>query len=169
MIEGGTHLHPVPWVAVQVKRNEQGELTPVIDTSKYQLYPEITLKDAKDLSPSVQQLVQDMQILREREPRKAPGREGLGVTKQPASAGPMGEDQAGGGGPSGTRALPPGKAPGFEEEQKNAINPPRHAVVEDRPRLLSAGSFKNWHGPMVIGTYLFACPDSQLFLAYVGR
>lgn len=118
LIEGGTHLHPVPWAAVQVKRNEQGELTPVIDTSKYQLYPEITLKDAKDLSPSVQQLVQDMQILREREPRKAPGREGLGVTKQPASAGPMGEEQAGGGGPSGTRALPSGNAPGFEEEQK---------------------------------------------------
>ena len=45
LIEGGTHLHPVPWAAVQLKRNEKGELTPVIDTSKYQLYAGITMKD----------------------------------------------------------------------------------------------------------------------------
>ena len=118
LIEGGTHLHPVPWAAVQLKHNEKGELMPVIDTSKYQVYPNITLKDAKDLSPSVQQLVQEMQILREREPRKAPGRQGLGVTELPAAGGEMGEENAGGAGPSGSRALPPGKAPGFEEEQK---------------------------------------------------
>jgi sporulation protein YlmC with PRC-barrel domain len=120
LIEGGTHLHPVPWAAVQLKRNAKGELNPVIDTSQYQLYPGITMKDAKDLSPSVQQLVQDMdmQILREREPRKASGRQGLGITELPAAGGEMGEEKAGGGGPSGSRALPPGKAPGFEEEQK---------------------------------------------------
>ncbi|HET7057539.1 MAG TPA: hypothetical protein VFI05_02330 [Nitrospiraceae bacterium] len=118
LIEGGTHLHPVPWAAVQLKRNEKGELTPVIDTSKYQLYPGITMKDVKDLSPSVQQLVQDMEILQQREPRKAPQRKGLGITELPAAGGEMGEEKEGGGGPSGSRALPPGQAPGFKEEQK---------------------------------------------------
>jgi sporulation protein YlmC with PRC-barrel domain len=74
LIEGGTNLHPVPWAAVQLKRNEQGELAPVIDTSKYDLYPGITMMDAKDLSPSVKQIVKEMETLRGREPRKAPQR-----------------------------------------------------------------------------------------------
>jgi hypothetical protein len=44
--------------------------------------------------------------------------EGIGVTKTPASAGSMGEEKVGGAGPSGTRGLPPGQAPGFEGEGK---------------------------------------------------
>src|SRR5262249_57830277 len=38
-IEGGTHLQPVPWSALHVKKDEKGSLSATIDTSKYQLMP----------------------------------------------------------------------------------------------------------------------------------
>jgi hypothetical protein len=118
-LEGGTHLHPVPWSAITLNHGENG-VVPFIDTAKYKLRPEVSLQDMKDLSPSVKQLVQEMEVLRAREPRKAPTREGLGITERPAAGGPHGEAAVGGAGPSGPRALPPGKAPGFEEEAKKA-------------------------------------------------
>jgi sporulation protein YlmC with PRC-barrel domain len=116
-IEHGTHLHPVPWSAIKLVRHGEDSMEPVIDTAQYQLMPSMGMHEAKDLSPSVKQLVQEMQALRDREPRKASKREGLGV-KEPAAGGPHGEDVAGGGGLSGPRELPPDKAPSFEEEGK---------------------------------------------------
>jgi sporulation protein YlmC with PRC-barrel domain len=116
-IDNGTHLHPVPWSAIKLTRDQKGRSVPVIDTAQYQLMPSVSLHEMKDMSPSVKELVQEMQALRDREPRKAPKREGLGV-KEPAAGGPHGEDAAGGGGLSGPRALPPDKAPSFEEEGK---------------------------------------------------
>ncbi|MER3423758.1 MAG: hypothetical protein C4293_11550 [Nitrospiraceae bacterium] len=64
------------------------------------------MKDAKDLSPDIQQIVKRMETLRERE------QEGRAAT-----GGPMGEEKAGGQGLSGPRALPPGEAPVFEQEK----------------------------------------------------
>jgi hypothetical protein len=115
-IDDGHHLHPVPWSAIKLTRDAKGGMVPVIDTAQYQLMPSVSMHEMKDLSPSVKELVQEMQVLRDREPRKAPKRQGLGVAEPPA-AGPHGEEAAGGG-LSGPRALPPDKAPGFEEEGK---------------------------------------------------
>ncbi|HKY70927.1 MAG TPA: hypothetical protein VJL88_03330 [Nitrospira sp.] len=118
-IENGTHLHPVPWSAIQVKRNGSGPPTATIDTSKYQLMPSLMMTDSQDLSPSIKQIVKEMQVLREREPRKSEARARDLIVKEPAIGGPMGEEKAGGGGLSGERALPPDKdSPGYEREKE---------------------------------------------------
>jgi hypothetical protein len=117
-IEDGTHLQPVPWSAVQVRRNGTDAPMAVIDTTKYQIMPSLMRDDSKDLSPSIKQMVNEMQVLREREPRKSQSRET--IVKEPAGSGPMGEDKAGGDGLSGTRALPPEKdSPGYKHEKEN--------------------------------------------------
>ena len=67
---------------------------------------------AKDNSPEISQYMNDINKVRE-QPKAEGG--GIGITNQPASAGSMGEENVGGGGAAGTRALPPqGQAPGFE-------------------------------------------------------
>jgi len=43
---------------------------------------------------------------------------GKSATGQPSAGGPQGEDKAGGSGPSGPQATPPGKAPQFEGANK---------------------------------------------------
>jgi hypothetical protein len=114
-IEEGTHLHPVPWSAIQIKHGQNGALTPTIDTSKYQIMPSVMREDSMDLSPSIKQLVKEMQVLRTREPGKS---RDLAFKERPA-AGPMGEDKTGGLAPSGSRALPPEKdSPGYERERE---------------------------------------------------
>jgi hypothetical protein len=78
--------------------------------------PSLTKKDATDLSPSIKELVAQMEVVREQEPRKSNMREP--VMKEPAVGGPFGEDQTGRGGLSGARALPlESDAPGFEREK----------------------------------------------------
>lgn len=115
-IENGTHLHPVPWSAIHVKHNGSGPPIATIDTSKYQIMPSLMMTDSQDLSPSVKQIVKDMEVLREREPAKSHSRDQ--IVKEPAGSGPMGEDKAGGDGLSGTRALPPEKdSPGYKHEK----------------------------------------------------
>jgi len=116
-IEEGTHLHPVPWSAIQVKKNGNDTMTATIDTSKYQLMPSVMMRDqSMDLAPSVKELVRQMQVLRDREPGKSKSRDM--IVKEPALGGPHGEEKAGGGGLSGERALPPDKdSPGFKREK----------------------------------------------------
>ena len=118
-IQNGTHLQPVPWSAIQVKRNGKDTLTATIDTSKYQIMPSVTRDDSRDLSPPIKQIVKEMQVLRDREPRKSQARERDLIVKEPAMGGPMGEEKAGGGGLSGERALPPEKdSPGYKREKE---------------------------------------------------
>jgi sporulation protein YlmC with PRC-barrel domain len=118
-IENGTHLHPVPWSAIQVKRNGKDTPTATIDTSKYQIMPSVMRDDSRDLSPSIKQIVKEMQVLRDREPRKSEARDRDLIVKEPAMGGPMGEDKAGGAGLSGERALPPEKdSPGYKREKE---------------------------------------------------
>lgn len=115
-IENGTHLHPVPWSAIQLRRDSNNKLNPTIDTSKYQIMPSLMRDQSMDLSPPVKELVMEMNVLRAREPQKSQTRESF--VKEPAIGGPMGEDKAGGGGLSGERGLPPEKdAPGFKREK----------------------------------------------------
>ena len=112
-IENGTHLHPVPWSAIHVKHNGSDNTVAMIDTSQYQVMPSLMITDSQDLSPSIKQIVKEMEVVREQEPRKAHSRDQ--IVKEPAGSGSMGEDKAGGDGLSGTRALPPQKdSPGYE-------------------------------------------------------
>ena len=116
-IEHGMHLHPVPWSAVHLKSSGKGGgLTPVIDTSKFRLMPELTMDDSKDLSPNIKSIVKNMEALRDREAKKA-GKRHVPGEEQRSTQGPHGEDQTGSG-MSGFRDVPPGKAPSFEEEGK---------------------------------------------------
>jgi sporulation protein YlmC with PRC-barrel domain len=103
-------MWPLHWKSFKVNK-ESGEVS--LNLTREQLRSKTSLDDAKDLSPDIKKMVKDMQ--------KGMGDptvndEGIGVTKTPAGAGGQGEDQPGGAGPSGTRALPPGNAPGFEGE-----------------------------------------------------
>ena len=109
---------PVPWSAIQVKHNGSGPPVATIDTSKFQVMPSLMMTDSQDLSPSMKQIVKEMEVLREREPRKSHLRDQ--IVKEPAGSGPMGEDKAGGDGLSGTRALPPEKdSPGYKHEKED--------------------------------------------------
>jgi len=118
-IENGTTLHPVPWSAIQVKRNGKDTPTATIDTSKYQIKPSVMRDDSRDLSPSIKQIVKEMEVLRDREPRKSETRDRDLIVKEPAMGGPMGEEKAGGSGLSGERALPPEKdSPGYKREKE---------------------------------------------------
>ncbi|MGQ0809899.1 MAG: PRC-barrel domain-containing protein [Nitrospiraceae bacterium] len=96
------------WSHFKVDKNK-GNV--VLNLTKEQLQPGLS---SQDLSPDVREVVdREMKTLRERESkidRSKPG----DVTEQPAAGGMMGEEKAGGGGPAGPRALPPGPAPQFE-------------------------------------------------------
>jgi hypothetical protein len=80
------------------------------------LQQSVSPESAKDLSPEIKRLVKEMETLRTQ--NQGGEKKGLGVTDRPAAGGPMGEDKAGGAGPIGPRALPPGPAPGFEDAGK---------------------------------------------------
>src|SRR6185295_8390858 len=102
------NLRAFPWSAFKVDKNS-GNV--VLNMTKEQLQPGVS---AKDHSADLSALEQQLQTLRQQESHKG-ARPGLGVTKQPATAGPHGETEVGGGGPSGDRALPPAEhAPSFK-------------------------------------------------------
>jgi sporulation protein YlmC with PRC-barrel domain len=105
-------MWPLHWKSFKVNE-ESGEVS--LNLTREQVRSKSGIDDAKDLSPDVKKIVKDMQ---KNMGDSTINQEGIGVTKTPAGAGSMGEDKAGGAGPSGTRALPPGQAPGFEGEGK---------------------------------------------------
>lgn len=105
---GTKELIPIPWSSFKANR-EGGEIK--LNLTKEQLAPMVKFDDAKDMSPDVKKVVHDMQ---RNMGDTTPNQEGLGITDKPAAGGSMGEEKAGGAGPSGPRAAPPGEAPGFE-------------------------------------------------------
>ena len=56
---------------------------------------------------------------------------GLGLTNRPGAGGGMGEETTPAGSPEGPRALPPGKAPGYEEADKGKSATPRVGSQRD--------------------------------------
>ncbi|HJR78041.1 MAG TPA: PRC-barrel domain-containing protein [Nitrospiraceae bacterium] len=87
----------------------------ILKATKNDLRPEgINSNLVKDNSPEISQYMNEINSVRQNP--KTGG--GLGIqdeTNRPASAGSMGEDKAGGGGPSGTPSLPQsGQSPQFE-------------------------------------------------------
>jgi sporulation protein YlmC with PRC-barrel domain len=106
------HLHPIPWMAVKIKRDARGSERMVVDTNQYKIHSDVSMKDVVDHSPAVETLMKNMETLRADERKRA--------TKRPIerSTGPTGEGETGGAGPSAERSEPPpGPAPGFENEK----------------------------------------------------
>ena len=98
---------PMQW---SLFKQQGGKLT--LKASKNDLQPSVNSSLTKDMSPEISQCMKEINKVRQ---NPTGGEKGIGITDQPASAGSMGEDTVGGGGPAGTRALPPGdRAPGFE-------------------------------------------------------
>ena len=56
---------------------------------------------------------------------------GLGLTNRPAAGGGLGEDSTPAGSPDGPRALPPGRAPGYEGADKGKVATPRVGSQRD--------------------------------------
>ena len=92
-------------------KQEKGHLT--LNASKNELHPATSSVHSKDMSPDVSHYMDEINKVRS-QPKPQGGDPAAGGTDRPASAGPMGEASVGGQGPSGTRALPPGQAPGYE-------------------------------------------------------
>ena len=108
-------MWPILWKDFKVNR-DTGEVT--LNLTRDDLKKRTSLDDAKDLSPDIKNLVNDM---RKNMGPPVVNPEGLGVTDRPAAGGGQGEDTAAGSGPGGPRALPPqDKAPQFKEEGKKA-------------------------------------------------
>lgn len=83
-----------------------------LKATKEELKTPVNSSLAKDNTPEISQYMNEINSVRQ---NPTGGQTGIGITDQPASVGSMGEEKAGGGGPAGTRALPPqGQAPQFE-------------------------------------------------------
>lgn len=95
-------------------KQEKGHLT--LNASKNDLYPVTSSVYSKDMSPEVSHYMDEINKVRH-QPRPKSGDPTAGGTDRPAARGPMGEAEVGGSGPSGTRALPPGDAPGHEGDR----------------------------------------------------
>lgn len=108
------HQLPLQWSQF---KHEGGNLT--LNASKNDLYPTTSSVYSKDMSPDVSHYMDDINKARN-QPKPKSGDPAAGGTDRPASAGPMGESSVGGQGPSGTRALPPGPAPGHEGGQPSS-------------------------------------------------
>ena len=57
--------------------------------------------------------------------------DGLGLTNRPSAGGGMGEDTTPAGSAEGPRALPPGRAPGYEGADKGLTTTPRAGSQRD--------------------------------------
>lgn len=106
-LEGSKEQLPLQWSQF---KQEKGML--VLNASKSDLYPIASSSYSKDMSPDIAQYMDEINTLRS-QPKPKSGQKG-GDVGAPSGTGPMGESSVGGGGPSGTRSLPPGPAPGYE-------------------------------------------------------
>lgn len=109
-LEDTKHQLPLQWSQF---RHEGGHLT--LNASQKDLHPITSSIYSKDMSPDVSHYMDEINKVRS-QPKPKGGDPNAGGTDRPASAGPMGESEVGGAGPSGTPALPPGDAPGYERD-----------------------------------------------------
>ena len=97
---------PIRWSLFQTK-GDKLQLT----LKKDETQNAVPMSSSQDRSPDIQEYKDKMGQVQAAP--TAPGNPGIPGQKHPNAVGSMGEDTTGGGGPSGTSALPPGKAPGF--------------------------------------------------------
>lgn len=98
---------PLRWSQFQTKGDKLQ-----IKLKKEDLQNDVTMNSDKDMSPDIKEYMGG--INQARSAPTAPGNPGVPGQKAPGATGSMGEDAVGGGGPSGTSGLPPGKAPQLE-------------------------------------------------------
>ena len=98
---------PLRWSLFQTK-NDQLQLK----LKKEEFQNTVRMNADRDQSPDLKEYMGRINEVRSHP--TAPGNPGIPGQKGPDATGSMGEDTVGGGGPSGTSGLPPGKAPGFE-------------------------------------------------------
>lgn len=98
---------PIRWSQFKTK-GDKLQLT----MKKEDLQNAVPMSSSKDKSPDIKEYTDKMGQVRQAP--TAPGNPGIPGQKGPDATGSMGEETVGGGGPSGTSGLPPGKAPGFE-------------------------------------------------------
>jgi sporulation protein YlmC with PRC-barrel domain len=98
---------PIRWSQFKTK-GDKLQLT----LKKEEIQNALPMSSSKDKSPDLQEYKDKMGQVREAP--TVPGNPGIPGQKSPEATGSMGEEAVGGGGPSGTSGLPPGKAPGFE-------------------------------------------------------
>lgn len=113
-LEGTKHQLPLQWTMI---KHDKGRL--VLNASKADLQPQTSSLYTKDLSPGLSQYMDEINKVRSQPKPKSSSQTQEG-RDSPASTGPMGESAVGGGGPSGTRPLPPGGAPGYEGEHPSS-------------------------------------------------
>ncbi|QPD04455.1 MAG: hypothetical protein Nkreftii_002229 [Candidatus Nitrospira kreftii] len=102
------HHIPLQWTLIQ---QDKGKLT--LNASKDELHPQTNSLYTKDLSPDISHYMSEINKVRS-QPKPTSKNQTKRDIDSPAATGPMGESAVGGGGPSGTRPLPPGGAPGYE-------------------------------------------------------
>jgi sporulation protein YlmC with PRC-barrel domain len=98
---------PIRWSQFKTK-GDKLQLT----LKKEDIQNAVPMSSSKDKSPDLQEYKDKMGQVQAAP--TAPGNPGIPGQKNPNAAGSMGEDSVGGGGPSGTSALPPGNAPQLE-------------------------------------------------------
>jgi hypothetical protein len=109
-LEGTKHQIPLQWALI---KQDKGKLT--LNASKDELHPQTNSLYTKDLSPDISHYMDEINKVRS-QPKPKSSSQTKGDIDGPSATGPMGESAVGGGGPSGTRPLPPGGAPGYEGE-----------------------------------------------------
>jgi sporulation protein YlmC with PRC-barrel domain len=98
---------PIRWSQFKTKGDKLQ-----LSLKKEDIQNAVPMSSSQDKSPDLKEYTDKMGQV-----RQAPttsGNPGIPGQKGPAATGSMGEETVGGGGPSGTSGLPPGKAPGFE-------------------------------------------------------
>ena len=98
---------PIRWSLFQTK-GDKLQLT----LKKDETQNAVPMSSSQDRSPDIQEYKDKMGQVQAAP--TAPGNPGIPGQKGRDATGSMGEEAVGGGGPSGTSGLPPGKAPGFE-------------------------------------------------------
>ncbi|UVT17413.1 MAG: PRC-barrel domain-containing protein [Nitrospira sp.] len=113
-VEGTKHQLPLQWS--QFKQSG-GQLT--LNATKEELQPSTNATQATDKSPDTSTYMEEINKVRGQPKPQGVAPDG-GGTDRPAAVGPMGESEVGGAGPSGTRTLPPGGAPGYEGDHPSS-------------------------------------------------
>jgi len=98
---------PIRWSQFKTKGDKLQ-----LNLKKEDIQNAVSSTSSKDMSPDLKEHKDKLD--QARQAPTVPGNPGVPGQKGPEATGSMGEDTVGGGGPSGTSGLPPGKAPGFE-------------------------------------------------------
>ncbi len=104
---------PIRWSQFKTKGDKLQ-----LNMKKEDIQNPVSTNSSKDKSPDMKEYTDKMDQVRSAP--TVPGNPGVPGQKGSEATGSMGEETVGGGGPSGTSGLPPGKAPGFEGDHPSS-------------------------------------------------